>query len=37
MEIMLEGVISIQRGDHPAVLKEKLQSFLAPAIREKSA
>ncbi len=37
MAIMLEGVISIQRGDHPAVLKEKLQSFLAPALREVTA
>lgn len=37
MEIMLEGVVSIQRGDHPAVLKEKLQSFLAPTMREAQA
>lgn len=37
MEIMLEGVVSIQRGDHPAVLKEKLQAFLAPALREQSS
>ncbi len=37
MAIMLEGVLSIQHGDHPAVLKEKLQSFLAPALREVAA
>ncbi|MEF2144101.1 MAG: MotA/TolQ/ExbB proton channel family protein [Desulfovibrionaceae bacterium] len=34
MEIMLEGVISIQRGDHPSIVKEKLMAFLAPAMRE---
>ncbi|XPV75864.1 MAG: motility protein A [Desulfovibrio sp.] len=36
MEIMLEGVVSIQRGDHPSVVKEKLMAFLAPAMRESS-
>ncbi|MGE4290752.1 MAG: motility protein A [Desulfovibrio sp.] len=36
MEIMLEGVVSIQRGDHPSIVKEKLMSFLSPAMRESS-
>ncbi|MDR2503306.1 MAG: MotA/TolQ/ExbB proton channel family protein [Deltaproteobacteria bacterium] len=29
-----EGIISIQKGEHPAILKEKLQSFLPPSMRE---
>jgi chemotaxis protein MotA len=34
IEMMKEGVISIQKGEHPALLKEKLQSFLPPSMRE---
>lgn len=34
MEILAEGVLSVQRGDHPTVVKEKLLAFLAPAMRE---
>ena len=37
MEIMLEGVLSIQRGDHPSIVKEKLMAFLSPAMRESSS
>jgi len=37
MQIMVEGVSSLQRGDHPSVVKEKLQAFLSPAMREESA
>jgi chemotaxis protein MotA len=36
MQIMIEGVASLQRGDHPTVVKEKLQAFLSPARREQS-
>jgi chemotaxis protein MotA len=32
-EIMIEGTLSIQSGDNPRIVKEKLVSFLAPAIR----
>ena len=32
MQIMIEGVASLQRGDHPSIVKEKLQAFLAPAL-----
>ncbi len=35
MELAMEGVLSILNGDHPALLKEKLMAFLAPAMREK--
>lgn len=37
MQIMIEGVSSLQRGDHPTVVKEKLQAFLSPAMREETA
>ena len=37
MQIMVEGVSSLQRGDHPSVVKEKLQAFLSPALREDAA
>eukprot|EP01022_Parablepharisma_sp_SALTPOND_P009800 TRINITY_DN140471_c0_g1_i1.p2 TRINITY_DN140471_c0_g1~~TRINITY_DN140471_c0_g1_i1.p2 ORF type:complete len:126 (-),score=4.17 TRINITY_DN140471_c0_g1_i1:34-375(-) len=36
MEIMLEGVISIQKGEHPSIVKEKLQAFLSPAMRDET-
>lgn len=33
-EIMLEGILSIQAGENPNVLRQKLKAFLAPAGRE---
>ena len=32
-EIMVEGLLSIQAGENPRVIEEKLKSFLSPAIR----
>lgn len=32
-EIMIEGLLSIQAGENPRVIEEKLKSFLAPAQR----
>ena len=32
-EIMIEGIVSIQAGDKPQVIKEKLKSFIPPADR----
>ncbi len=32
-EIMVEGTLSIQSGDNPRIVKEKLISFLAPEVR----
>jgi chemotaxis protein MotA len=32
--IMIEGVLSIQSGDNPRIVKDKLVSFLPPAERE---
>ena len=33
-EIMIEGPLSIQAGENPRVIEEKLKSFLSPAERE---
>ena len=33
-EIMIEGIISIQAGDNPRLLEEKLHAFLDPSERE---
>lgn len=33
-EIMVEGLLSIQAGENPRVIEEKLKSFLSPAARE---
>jgi chemotaxis protein MotA len=33
-EIMIEGVLSIQAGDNPRILEEKLLCLLAPRRRE---
>ena len=32
-EIMVEGLLSIQAGENPRVIEEKLKSFLAPKDR----
>lgn len=36
-EIMIEGLLSIQAGENPRVIEEKLKSFLAPADRTPSS
>jgi len=33
-ELMIEGIVAIQSGEKPQLIKEKLKSFLAPATRE---
>ena len=33
-EVIIEGVLSIQAGENPRVIEEKLKSFLAPESRE---
>ncbi len=33
-QIIVEGLLSIQAGENPHVIEEKLKTFLAPAIRE---
>ena len=34
-EVMIEGLLSIQAGENPRVIEEKLKSFLAPVERNK--
>lgn len=36
-EVMIEGLLSIQAGENPRVIEEKLKSFLAPKDREAAA
>ncbi|MCM1089673.1 MAG: motility protein A [Butyrivibrio sp.] len=36
-EVMIEGLLSIQAGENPRVIEEKLKSFLAPKDRETGA
>ncbi|MDR1703431.1 MAG: MotA/TolQ/ExbB proton channel family protein [Clostridiales bacterium] len=33
-EILIEGILSIQAGDNPRMIEEKLKSFLSPALRK---
>ena len=33
-EITVEGILSIQAGENPRVIEEKLKSFLAPSARD---
>ena len=36
-EVMIEGLLSIQAGENPRVIEEKLKSFLAPKDRPASS
>ncbi len=36
-EITVEGLLSIQAGENPRIIEEKLKSFLAPKVREAMA
>lgn len=36
-EVMIEGLLSIQAGENPRVIEEKLKSFLSPATRSQMA
>jgi chemotaxis protein MotA len=33
-EIIIEGILSIQSGDNPRVVEQKLKAFIAPNLRE---
>lgn len=33
-DVMVEGLLSIQAGENPRIIEEKLKSFLSPAIRD---
>ena len=32
-EVLIEGILSIQAGENPRIIEEKLKSFLAPSLR----
>ena len=34
-EITIEGILSIQSGDNPRVVEQKLKAFVSPDIRER--
>jgi chemotaxis protein MotA len=34
-EIVIEGILSIQSGDNPRVVEQKLKSFVSPSVRER--
>ena len=36
-EIIIEGILSIQSGDNPRVVEQKLKAFIAPALRDQIA
>lgn len=36
-EVMLEGILSIQAGENPHIVKEKLKAFLAPEMRNQNS
>jgi len=36
-EIALEGILSIQAGDNPSIVREKLRAFLSAKLRQESA
>ena len=36
-QVMVEGILSIQAGENPRIVEEKLKSFLAPASGKGSA
>ena len=33
-EVMIEGLLSIQAGENPRIIEEKLKAFLSPTLRE---
>jgi chemotaxis protein MotA len=34
-EIIIEGILSIQSGDNPRIVEQKLKAFVAPTVRER--
>jgi chemotaxis protein MotA len=36
-EVIVEGLLSIQAGENPRIIEEKLKSFLSPAKRHEMA
>ena len=36
-EVMIEGLLSIQAGENPRIIEEKLKAFLSPTLRHELA
>jgi chemotaxis protein MotA len=36
-EVIIEGILSIQSGDNPRIVEEKLKAFISPAMREQAS
>jgi len=34
-ELIIEGILSIQSGDNPRIVEQKLKAFVSPAVRER--
>ena len=34
-QVMVEGILSVQAGENPRIVEEKLKSFLPPAQRDR--
>ena len=34
-EVLVEGILSIQNGENPRIIEEKLKAFISPSVREK--
>jgi chemotaxis protein MotA len=34
-EIIIEGILSIQSGDNPRIVEQKLKAFVSPLVRDK--
>jgi len=33
-ELIIEGILSIQSGDNPRIVEQKLKAFISPSMRE---
>ena len=36
-EVIIEGILSIQSGDNPRIVEQKLKAFISPALREQAS
>ncbi len=36
-EVIIEGILSIQSGDNPRIVEQKLKAFISPAMREQAS
>jgi chemotaxis protein MotA len=36
-EVIIEGILSIQSGDNPRIVEQKLKAFISPSMRDQAA